>query len=402
MYSTKRGLGSIRPGDDWYQWIVKQVHESRVALVLFTPTSIHKPWLYWEAGAVYGSALAEQPSDPRRVRPLLFGLRRSEVPATFPTTQAARGDSPEGIQTILDDLLDEFSEIVPGHVMRDAGRRMPGVIGALLDSVEAALRRAPLAPSEENVQEWCSRLDRLRSDDRLSEVRQIHRWLDVAFGFESANPQPIDLRLHRRLGEMYLDIREYVAAAAQLEYARRLMPRDIFVLRALGQALLGARELDDAGTVIEDIARLDPDAFIDSVECAALRGRWLLALGRPDDALSTYEKAFARNPKSYYLADLIGQTRLAVGDSAGARVSYGRALSIIEGLKESNLWVEATAATAALVTDDDAAVRRHLKAVADHEPSQENVETIERGLRRCQESLGLDADRVNGLLALLR
>lgn len=401
VYSTKRGLGRIRPGEDWYQWIVRQVQESRVALVLFTPTSIHKPWLYWEAGAVYGSALVEESAGLRRVRPLLFGLRRTEVPPTFPTTQAARGDSAEGIQVVLEDLFEDFGGILPRQVLLEAGRRMPGVIQQYLETVESALRRAPLAPTEENVQEWCSRLDRLRTEDRVSEVCHVHNWLNVAFGFESTNPQPIDLRLHRRLGELYLDIREYEQAAVQFELARRLVPRDIFILRALGQALLGAGKVEKVSALIEDITRLDPNAFVNNVECAALKGRWLLQQNRFDEALAAYEQAFSRNSASYYLADLLGQARLAVGDLEGARLAYERALNIIERLRERNIWVEATAATAALVTGNPDATHRHLAAIAAYQPTQENLEAIERGLRRCHKSLGGDDTRLGALLAAL-
>ncbi len=401
VYSTKKGPGGIRTGEDWYGWIIRQVREARVAFVLFTPASIHKPWLYWEAGAVYGSALAEPSTDLRRVRPLLYGLRRTDVPTTFPTTQAARGDVAEDMELVLEDLFEDFEGIVSRHVLLEAGRRMPEVLRIYIDAVRAALRHAPLAPTEENVQEWCSRLDRLRSEDRVSEVYHVHNWINVAFGSEGSKAQPIDLRLHRRLGELYLDIRDYEQAAAQFDLARLLVPRDILVLRALGQALLGSGQLGAAGTVINDIELLDPDAFIHNVECAALKGRWLLQNTRRDEALRLYENASARNPNSYYLADLLGQIRLEAGDHDGARQAYGRALQIIDGLRESNLWVEATAATAALVTGDESKAKEHLARVGAFQPTQENLETIERGLRRCQQALGLTEESFATWLAAL-
>jgi tetratricopeptide (TPR) repeat protein len=401
VYSTKKGPGGIRTGEDLYGWIVRQVREARVALVLFTPASIHKPWLYWEAGAVYGSALAEPSTDLRRVRPLLYGLRRTDIPTTFPTTQAARGDGAEDMQQVLEDLFEDFEGIVSRHVLLEAGRRMPEVLEIYLAAVQSALRHAPLAPTEENVQEWCSRLDRLRSEDRVSEVYHVHNWINVAFGSKGNEAQPIDLRLHRRLGELYLDMRDYEQAAAQFDLARRLVPRDIFVLRSLGQAFLGSGQVGEAGGVIDDIELLDPDAFIHNVECAALKGRWLLQHVRRDEALQLYERAFARNPNSYYLADLLGQVRLEAGDRDGARQAYGRALQIIDGLRESNLWVEATAATAALVTGDESKAKEHLARIGAFQPTQENLETIERGLRRCQRALGLSDESLAMWLAAL-
>jgi tetratricopeptide (TPR) repeat protein len=389
VYSTKKGRGGIRAGEDWYAWITRQVRESRVALVLFTPASIAKPWLYWEAGAVYGSALAEAPADLRRVRPLLYGLRRNDVPTTFPTTQAARGDRREDMDELLTGLFDDFEGAVPRQVLLEAGRKLPHVLDTYLETVQIALRHAPLAPTEENVQEWCARLDRLREEDRVSEVHHVHDWMNVAFGSEDQQPMPIDLRLHRRLGELYLDVREYRQAAGQFDLARRLVPRDIFVLRALGQAYLGGDEADAAGTVIDDIEELDPDAFVHNVECAALKGRWLLQRGRGREAENVYARACERNPDSYYLADLLGQVRLEVGDQDGAREAYAQALEIIERLPEQNLWVEATAATAAVVTGDQAKTLDHLQRAQALQPTQENLDAIERGLRRCQRALGL-------------
>jgi hypothetical protein len=55
-YSTKKELeGGIKPGEDWFRWIVERVSAANIAVILLTPTSIQKPWVLWEAGAVYGS-----------------------------------------------------------------------------------------------------------------------------------------------------------------------------------------------------------------------------------------------------------------------------------------------------------------------------------------------------------
>jgi hypothetical protein len=43
VYSTKEEPRTDQGSEDWYAWITRQVRESRVALVLFTPASIHDP-----------------------------------------------------------------------------------------------------------------------------------------------------------------------------------------------------------------------------------------------------------------------------------------------------------------------------------------------------------------------
>ena len=389
VYSTKKGRGGIQAGEDWYAWITRQVRESRVALVVFTSASIHKPWLYWESGAVYGSALADAPTDVRRVRPVLVGLRKSDVPSTFPTTQAIHGDQPDDMEALLLGLFDDFDGVVGRHVLLEAGKKLPAVLETYLETVQRAVRQAPLAPTEETVQEWCSRLDRLRVEDRVSEVHHVHHWMEVAFG-TTEDAMPIDLRLHRRLGELYLDVRDYRRAAEQLDLARKLVPRDLFVLRALGQALLGTDDAPAVGELLDDIERLDPDAFSQNVECAALKGRWLVDSGRRDEAGKVYAAAIERNSDSYYLADLLGQLRLELGDRDGAREAYAKALAIIERLPEQNLWIEATAASAAAALGENDKVVLHLRRAREFQPTQDNIDAIERGLRRCQVALGLD------------
>src|SRR6266540_7004141 len=83
-YSSKKELsGGIAPGEDWFRWIVERVRSADVAVILLTAASVQKPWVLWEAGAVYGAALAPGDTKSRKVRPLIFKLAGSQVPAPF-------------------------------------------------------------------------------------------------------------------------------------------------------------------------------------------------------------------------------------------------------------------------------------------------------------------------------
>jgi tetratricopeptide (TPR) repeat protein len=247
---------------------------------------------------------------------------------------------------------------------------------------------APLLPTEDTVQEWCLRLDELRQQNRISEISHIHNWLNVAFGRERADrPRPLDLRIHRRLGQCYLQAKSYAKAAEEFELGRRLAPRDIFILRGLGQAYLGSGDYEQAGKVLDRIGELDAQAFEHNVECATLKGRWHSDQQDFGAAREVYKAAFARNPQSYYLADLLGQTNLELGRLEEAKEAYANALRVIGQIAERNVWTFATAATAALVMGDEAAALRHLQAVRGERPTPENVNSIERGLRRIQTSL---------------
>ncbi len=72
--------------------------------------------------------------------------------------------------------------------------------------VKTALDDAPVLPTGAVVEEWRIRLDQLLEQDRGSEVDQFVDWLDIAFGRrEKDEPQQLDLRLHSRLADLYLE-----------------------------------------------------------------------------------------------------------------------------------------------------------------------------------------------------
>jgi tetratricopeptide (TPR) repeat protein len=341
--------------------------------------------------------------DARKVRPLVFRIPPEQVPDPFRDIQLVKGDDSTDMQTIFVDWMNDLPPAVSGR----AGMRLEGTLKKYLSAVEHALDNAPLVPTEAVVQEWILRLDDLRSQNRMSEVRSLHDWLNIAFGREQGD-KPLDVRLHRRLGELYLNASNYDEAIDQFELARQSSPRDILVLRELGRAYLGAAEKgsDKANQktreIIEIIGKLDSDAFERNLECAALKGRWLRQRD-PSAARDIYQKAFQRNPKSYYAGDLLGQMQLQLKEIDAARNTYRQVLDVINSLGERNLWVQATAANAAIITNaDPAIIREKLAAIREFKPSPENLRTIEDGLRRIQESLGSDESALKDWVAALR
>ena len=112
------------------------------------------------------------------------------------------------------------------------------------------------------LDEWRQRLDDVLLQNRASEVKHLHDWMDIAFGRSGEKrPRPLDLRIHSRLGEIYMKAREYERAIEQLEQARDLAPRDIFVLRTLGTAYLERNDRPAVQAVLERIGDLDQNAF---------------------------------------------------------------------------------------------------------------------------------------------
>src|SRR5215471_2020387 len=84
-------------------------------------------------------------------------------------------------------------------------RLMAGPIDDYLQTISEALADRPLQLGEADVQEWISRLDTLRMSHRIAEVEHVHQALRLVFTSGEDDKTPLDLRIHRRLGEMYLE-----------------------------------------------------------------------------------------------------------------------------------------------------------------------------------------------------
>jgi tetratricopeptide (TPR) repeat protein len=391
-YSTKKELdGGIKPGEEWFRWIVERVREADIAVILLSPSSTQKPWVLWEAGAVYGAGIASSDTNARKVRPLVFKLSGDQVPSPFANIQGVNGDEKSGIDRFLNDLLNDFSAKMSQGQILNAGKRLDATIIQYLERIQKALRNAPLLPTEAAVQEWCDRIDKLMEQKRLSEVINIHEWLNLTFGRDRDDrPLPLDLRLHRRLGDAYLASNRPDRSAMEYALALEFAPRDIFLLRSLGLAYLDGNRLEDASRTIERIVELDKDAITRNVECASFKARLQRRNNDYEGAADTYRKALDNNPDSYYLADVLGQTFLQLGRMDDARASYRRASEIIDRLNEQNVWTLATLVTSALVQDDEVKALRYLDEIAALKPSPDVIKRIEGGLERVQKSLKSD------------
>jgi tetratricopeptide (TPR) repeat protein len=391
-YSTKKELdGGIKPGEEWFRWIVERVRESDIAVILLTPASTQKPWVLWEAGAVYGAGIASAEESARKVRPLVFKLSGSQVPSPFAGIQGVDGDEHSGIERFLRDLISDFKQHMETDQVLKAGEMLNPTIDKYLKRVKKALKDAPLLPTEAAIQEWCERLDRLEADNRLSEVGHLHDWLNLTFGRgRDERPIPIDLRLHRRLASIYRSANNPNQAAKEYVLALEFAPRDIFLLRGLGLAYLDANRHDDAADIVDRINELDRDAFSQNIECAALKGRLQRDRNDYQGAAETYQKVLDNNPASYYLADVLGQILLRLGRIDEAKVTYSRATEIIDRLAERNIWTNATSATAYIVLGEEEQALKHLAELAARAPDPDSIKRIEDGLERVQKWLKIE------------
>ncbi len=403
-FSTSKELGGgIRHGENWFEWIVAKVKECDFALVLITPASVQKPWILWEAGAVYGAAVASGQEGLRKVRPLVYRVRTDDLPSPIRDSQVQlrRGDEPGDVMAFFKEILAQYKDGLGERIIA-ASMRLEQTVAKYVEEVERSLKLAPMLADNNVIEEWRHRLDDLLEQKRTSEVEVLHQWLDIAFGREQADrPLPLDLRIHSKLAELYLKARKYRRAIQQLELARQLAPRDIFVLRTLGRAYLENQQRDEAKAVIDTIEKLDEKAFVHNVECAALQGRWYREARDLDKAAEIYRTALAGNPESYYLANLLAEVRLEAGDLDGAKAAFGRVVDIIRALGERNVWTYASLANATFVRGEDAAAAAHLASVVACEPSADALGTIVKGLERLAGAIENGKQRLPALLQVL-
>lgn len=397
FYSTKKELeGGIRSGENWFRWIVEQVKECDLAFILVTPNSVQKPWIMWESGAVYGAALADQGDNVTKVRPIVFQLRSSDLPSPIrdANAQYRYGDREADVKQLFDELFEQFRADFSASTMTNYGRKYDEVSTAYLQQVKAELRNAAALPSHNVVEEWRHRLDDLANQHRISEIPQLQRWMDVTFGLEDGKPQPVDMRIHARLGSIYMKGGDHRNAIAQLELAQQLAPRDIYILRNLAQAHLedGSREL--AKELIDRIEELDPKAVTHNAECAALKGRYFREAGDYVRAAEIYDEALSNNPDSHYLANLAAEAYAAVGNTEKSADKFRQVLAIIRRLKEDNVWTMASKANAQIALGDIEAALEELDAFKEHGQrlSTEERETISSGFDRVGGYFGREAE----------
>lgn len=404
-FSTSKELaGGIRSGEDWFQWIVDQVQQCEFALILITPSSLHKPWILWEAGAVAGAALATKKEGLRKVRPLVYQVATDMIPSPIRDSkvQFRRGDKSDDFKSLLKEILSDYKPHLSDDRVAEFGEKVNDTIKTYLQKVDECLMNAPAVASTAVIEEWRLRLDDILKQNRASEVELFHDWMDISFGRDRRDrPTPLDLRIHSRLADLYLRAKKYDRAIEQLELSRQLAPRDIFVLRTLGRAHLASNKRKEAKDVIDRIASLDPEAFTNNAECAALAGRWYREGGDLPKAEEIYVAALDHDPDSYYLANLLAEVRLDAGKNEAAVDAYRRALTILRGLTEANIWTHATAANAAFALGDDGEAVQFLVKVRESNPDGDQLATIERGLRDLAAKVKDGASRLDVLLRTL-
>lgn len=234
--------------------------------------------------------------------------------------------------------------------------------------------------------------------DRPSETSVLDDWIDIAFGRrDEGRTRPIDVRLHRRLGDLYSRAGRASDAVKQFMLARELAPRDLFVLRSLGKAYLDSNDQNAARQVLEDIELLDTRAFERTPETTALKARWCETNGDLAGAIAVLRVGYNYNP-TYYIGDRLGQLLLCQGAHDEAKKVYRRVRETLGGLSEQNVWTSTTALAAALVLGDEARRDELIGQFKRMKLTKEQRASITRGLSVVAHAVGGDAPNLLGHL----
>ena len=116
-YSSSDNYGEgFTPGDIWFTRICDEILKSKALIVILTPNSISRPWIYFESGIAKGC-----PNN--RVIPLCIGISKDEIKpplSNFQLFQLSDYDSAKSFLEFLFKTLDiEFCETISKEQIRE-------------------------------------------------------------------------------------------------------------------------------------------------------------------------------------------------------------------------------------------------------------------------------------------
>jgi len=157
--SDKSPWGGIAPGEDWFKKLHNQLRGAAQVLAIVTPTSVAKPWIYWESGI--GSVIC-----PGRVAAVAFRVELGSLTPPLSYFQGVDGMNAESLVPALAKIgaaaeLSPDAEILNRCVsefVSGAEGLVAGVEGQ--SAAEAADPLAPLYGPLENIAEQLDRIER--------------------------------------------------------------------------------------------------------------------------------------------------------------------------------------------------------------------------------------------------
>jgi hypothetical protein len=97
--------GSIAPGKDWLNEIENKLKEAQAVIVIVTPTSIERPWLWFEVGATW----LKERSGACRIYPLYAPeIESGDLPSPLNTLQSLSMGKAADLKVLFKALIEQF------------------------------------------------------------------------------------------------------------------------------------------------------------------------------------------------------------------------------------------------------------------------------------------------------
>ncbi|MBI1280731.1 MAG: TIR domain-containing protein [Anaerolineaceae bacterium] len=96
--------GSIRYGEDWFASIRSHLTDSSVLLLLITPHSVDRPWVWFELGASWD----KNTEGKIRAIPLCCGIKLRDLPPPISAIQGVELSNQEQVEQFFHELMTFF------------------------------------------------------------------------------------------------------------------------------------------------------------------------------------------------------------------------------------------------------------------------------------------------------
>lgn len=219
---------------------------------------------------------------------------------------------------------------------------------------------------------------------------------------DNAYETPLDVRLHRRLGDIYLFSKQSQAALKQYDLALRLSPRDIFLLHKKGLAFLEVGNESGAQDMLDRLSRIYPEAAKWSTEIAGMKGRLFWHKYQRNGAISdlraardAYAEGLESNRDSHYMADNVGQLSLLLGENDKAREAFQNGLQALQKTGDRGYWAISAKASCHLGLNERNEGLTPLRQILSLNPEPAALDSVWRGLVRLHRGLGASDEELN-------
>ena len=335
--------GGMPLGQEWRAHLYERLAESDFVIAIQTPATAGRPWIMWECGVASGV------EKVRRIIPITFSMGRGDLGNPLTSYQVYQGEDAEQVQEVCTRLAEE-AELSPPAIIYETA------IDTYLEAIK--LHRPREGVSIEQLALWKDRFEELIRSGRIAEIPARREAMYASLGqpFE-----PVDPALHELLSRTLLDNGEYAAAIEEVDYALRLVGRDVDLLHRKALALVEMQNLPGAEELVSELLAQNP-ALKFNPELASLEGRihrerWQVSGEREelDRAFEAYLRAYRADRTQYYPGINAGGLALAKGDAAQAADIFRDVLDTCRDLREHlvvSYWVDFSAGEAHLGLGD--------------------------------------------------